>query len=155
MPKSQKTAVAKWVAGLQFQGAGGSGNTLTMGSTDTSSGFSPMELVLVGLAGCTGMDVIDILRKMKQDVAGLEVRVSGERAEEHPKVYDAIDVEYVVRGRNINAEGVAHAIELSEGRYCSVSAMLAKTARIKTAFRIEEVEVNHAAPANGPVELST
>lgn len=140
MASEIRTGVARWVTGMQFEGIGGSGNTLTMGSSGESKGFGPMELLLVGLAGCTGMDVIDILRKKKQDVTAFEVRVSGVRADEYPMVYTSIDVEYVVTGRDISPDAVARAIELSESKYCSVSAMLGKTAEIKTSYTIAESE---------------
>ncbi len=134
MPMDKKSAIARWVTEGQFVGEGGSGSTLTMGS----GGFSPMELVLVGLAGCTGVDVVGILKKKRQEVTGFEVRVCGLRAEAHPRVYTRVEIEYVVRGHGIDADAVAHAIELSERKYCSVSAMLAKTAEVCTSFRIGE-----------------
>ncbi len=100
------------------------------------SGFSPMEMLLVGLAGCTGMDVLSILRKKRQDVTGYEVHVQGIRADNHPKVFVEINVEHLVTGHNIQPAAVARAIELSETRYCGASAMLGKVARIKNTYRI-------------------
>lgn len=141
MPVDKKSAIARWVTEGQFVGEGGSGATLTMGP----GGFSPMELVLVGLAGCTGVDVAGILKKKRQAVTGFEVRVSGLRAETHPRVYTRVEIEYVVRGRGVDADAVAQAIELSERKYCSVSAMLAKTAEVCTSFKIIEEAGN--APA--------
>ncbi|MSP14238.1 MAG: OsmC family peroxiredoxin [Chloroflexi bacterium] len=137
-----KTARAVWQKGMDFEGVGGSGNRLMMSSVakegEQSTGFSPMELVLVGFAGCTGMDVISILEKKRQKVTSFEVQTAGERAAEHPMVYTDIQIEYIVHGYDINPEAVARAIELTETKYCSVSAMLSKTARITTSYKIVE-----------------
>ena len=135
-----KTASAKWTDGLHFEGAVGSGNTLAMDGEAGPNGFSPMELLVVGLAGCTGMDVIDILRKKRQAVTEFEVNVRGDRHEEHPKCYSEMFVEYVVRGHHIDPKAVERSIELSQTKYCSVSATLAKGVKITTSYRIEETE---------------
>jgi putative redox protein len=95
-----------------------------------------MELLLVGLGGCTGMDVISILRKMRQNVTGYEVRLRGERAADHPKVFTSIFVEHVVRGRGLSGESVRRAVELSATRYCSAAAMLGKVAHIEESYRM-------------------
>jgi putative redox protein len=105
-----------------------------VGGTDT--GPRPMELLLVGLGGCTGMDVISMLRKMRQDVTDYEIEISGERATEHPKVYTSIHVEHIVRGRALNPESVRHAVELSATRYCSAAAMLGRVAHIDETYRL-------------------
>ena len=107
-----------------------------MGGED--DGFRPLELMLVSLAGCTGMDVISILSKKRQDITGFRVRVDAERVEEHPKVFTAITVHYTVRGRNIDPAAVERAIELSETRYCPAQAMLAKSVPIEHQYTIEE-----------------
>ncbi|MBI3941686.1 MAG: OsmC family protein [Chloroflexi bacterium] len=139
---STKTARAVWQKGLDFEGFGSSGNRLIMTSTTggdrPAAGFSPVELVLVGLVGCTGMDVISILEKKRQGVTSFEVRTTAERAEEYPMMYTDIQVEYIVHGHNINPDAVARAIELSQTKYCSVSAMLSKTARIITSYKVLE-----------------
>ena len=99
-----------------------------------------MEFLLAGVAGCTAMDVISILQKMRQDVHDFSVEISGVRAEDHPKVYTEVDITYVVRGKNIKEENVARAIELSENIYCSSSQMFHRSgAKINTGYRIEEV----------------
>ncbi len=100
-------------------------------------GPRPLELLLVALGGCTGMDVISILRKKQQQVTGYEIVVSGEPATEHPKKYTAIKVEHIVRGKDISPEAVARAIELSEEKYCTVSAMLRPGTKIETSYRVE------------------
>lgn len=138
------TAVAKLETGMRFDAQATSGHHVTLDSNELSggqgAGFSPMEMLLVGLAGCTGMDVISILRKKRQDVIGYEVRVQGIRADEHPKVFVEISVEHVVTGHNIEPAAVARAIELSETRYCGAEAMLGKVARITNTYRIIEKE---------------
>jgi putative redox protein len=98
-----------------------------------------MELVLMGLVGCTAYDVLTILQKKRQAVSGLQVSARAERAEEPPRVYTAIDVEYVVQGRDVKPKAVEDAIRLSKEKYCSASIMLEKTAHITTSYRIEQV----------------
>ena len=134
------TAVAKLEAGMRFDAQATSGYHVTLDSREVSggqgSGFSPMEMLLVGLAGCTGMDVLSILRKKRQDVTGYEVHVQGIRADDHPKVFVEINVEHILTGHNIQPAAVARAIELSETRYCGAAAMLGKVASIKNTYRI-------------------
>src|ERR1700680_1292055 len=137
------TAVAKLETGMRFDAQATTGYHVTLDSNELTggagAGFSPMEMLLVGLAGCTGMDVISILRKKRQDVTGYEVHVEGIRADEHPKVFVEINVEHVVTGHNIEPAAVARGIELSVTRYCGAEAMLGKVARIKNTYRIVEV----------------
>ena len=97
-----------------------------------------MELLLLGLAGCTGMDVISILRKKRQDVTAYEVQVTGVRAQEHPMVFVQITVEHIVTGHHIQPEAVARAIQLSEGRYCGAGAMLGNVAHLTHTYRLVE-----------------
>ncbi len=99
-----------------------------------------MELVLIGMAGCTAYDVMSILEKKRQRVTGLEVSARAERAEEPPRVYTKIEIEYLLRGRGIKPKAVEDAIRLSKEKYCSASIMLGKTAQITTSYRIEEGE---------------
>lgn len=134
-----KKASVKWVEGHQFQTFTGSGHQAIIDSASAdgkSLGPSPMELLLVGFAGCTGIDVIDILKKKRLDVSGLEVRVDGERCESYPMVYTEIEVVYVVTGKDIPASAVEQAIQLSEDKYCGAGAMLAKTAKITHRYEI-------------------
>jgi putative redox protein len=140
---ASKEARAVWKNGLAFDGIGASGFKVQLDTPQAEggpTGFSPMELLLVSLASCTAMDVISILKKKRQDVTGFEVRANGLRAEEHPKVYTDITLEYVVRGHGVDPQAVERAIELSETKYCSVSGMLNKAATIKTTYRVEEAE---------------
>lgn len=133
-----KTASAKWVGGRAFETHTGSGHTVLIEGGGQNRGPSPMELVLVGLAGCTAIDVIDILQKKKVDVKEFDVRVEGTRAETIPAVYTCIDVIYTFRGKDIPPRAVEQAIHLSEAKYCSVGAMLGKTAKINSRYEIIE-----------------
>ena len=136
-----KDAKVVWKEGLAFEGIGGSGFTVsldTLAEEGGGTGFSPMELLLVSLAGCTAMDVISILKKKRQDVTGFEVRAHGLRADDHPKIYTDITLEYVVRGHGVDPKAIERAIELSETKYCSVAGMLKKAANVTTTFRVEE-----------------
>ena len=120
----------EFVDGMTFRGVSGSGHAVLMDSNAAVGGRGegplPMEAVLLAFGGCTGMDVISILRKMRQDVNDYEVRLVGDRTEQQPTVFTDITVEHVVRGHNLNVDNVRRAIELSVTRYCPVSAMLSK-----------------------------
>ena len=130
------------VSEMQFEGNASSGHHLIMDADDGSGGhnkgFRPMELLLVGFGGCTGMDVISILRKKRQNVSGLEMNVKGEKSHDHPHVYKEVQIEYVVKGTDVQREAVERAIALSLDKYCSVGATLGKTAKITHSFRIVE-----------------
>ena len=102
------------------------------------AGTQPMRLLLLGMAGCTAMDVLSILRKKRQQVSGLEVEVQGNRVGEHPRVYDRVEIIYRVRGKGVDPKAVERAIELSETRYCPAIAMLEKAAEITNRYEIEE-----------------
>ncbi len=138
----QMTATVRLETEMRFDAEAGSGHHLTLDAAEHggghNEGFRPMELLLVGLAGCTGMDVISILRKKRQQVTGYAVHVVGVRAEEHPMVLVEIDVVHIVTGHHIQSEAVARAIQLSEERYCGAGAMLGKVAHITHTFRIIE-----------------
>jgi putative redox protein len=104
------------------------------------AGISPMSLMLTSLGGCTGMDVISILRKKRQDVTGLEVQVEGVRGDEHPKVYTDITVHFVVTGHDIDPAAVERAIELSRDKYCGAAATLRHTAQMTYSHEIIEAK---------------
>lgn len=127
---------------MQFTGTATSGHTLIMDADDESgghnSGFRPMELLLVGFGGCSGMDVISILRKKKQQVSGLEINVRGEKSDTDPKIYKEVHIEYVVKGSGVEKGAVERAINLSLDKYCSVGATLARAATITHSYRIVE-----------------
>ena len=107
---------------------------------DRHTAPSPMEMVLIALGGCTGADVHSVLQKKRQRVTGYEIEVRAERREEHPRIYTSIEVLHRVRGHSVDARAVEHAIELSETKYCSVSAMLSATAKIVSRFEIVEAD---------------
>jgi putative redox protein len=131
---------AKWTEGMQFVARADSGHAIVMdtvpqvGGMDTS--IRPMELLLVGLAGCTGMDVISILRKMRVEFDNFEVRVKAEKAPQHPKVYTTIELEYLIWGKEIPEDMYKKAINLSQEKYCSASVMLGRTAQLNYSYRI-------------------
>ena len=138
---NEKTAKVVWSGDeLQFHGTLGSGYEFDLNSKSGTHGGSPMEFLLAGVAGCTAMDVISILQKMRQDVHDFSVEISGVRAEEHPKVYTEVTITYIVRGKNLDEERVARAVELSEDIYCSASQMFRRSGtKINSSYRIEEV----------------
>jgi putative redox protein len=145
------TALARLEAGMRFDAESGSGHPVTLDAAEHSggqnAGFIPLELLLIGLAGCTGMDVISILRKKRLQITDYEVRVEGIRAEEHPMVFVEITVEHVITGHNIPPGAVARAVQLSEDRYCGAGAMLGKVAHLTHTFRIVEAEETSATAA--------
>jgi putative redox protein len=144
---NKSTAQVTWVEGMQFIGEAGSGHAIVLDGRESvggkNTGLRPMELLLVGLAGCTAMDVVHILKRKRQRVSDVQVKVEAVRAEEHPKVYTQIKLEYVVRGRELSEKAVVDSIELSEGKYCSASAMLGKTAEISYTYQIVQEPDGH------------
>ena len=137
-------AKATWQKKMSFVGEGGTGFSLPLDTSvehgGDNSGFRPIELLLVGLAGCTAMDVISILEKKRQKVTRFEVRVNGERSTEPPRVFTDILVEYDVAGVDIDPAAVERAVELSETKYCAVGAMLRKSTKIEHSIKITQEE---------------
>lgn len=130
-----------WVQGDQFVATGTGGHSIVLdapGGRDSWQGFKPSELLLAALGGCTAVDVIDILRKQRQQVSGLRLTVEGTQRAEHPRAFEHIHVQYEVRGHGVSPAAVARAISLSEEKYCSVAATLRGVATITTAFTIVE-----------------
>ena len=130
------SAQLNWTDGMQFVARAGDGPAVVLDSSDGGSGPSPMELVLIGVAGCTAIDVIMIMQKKRADVMNFQVNITGERAADHPKRYTNVHIEYVLSGRDIKPNAVAQAIQLSEEKYCSASASL--NADIDSSYRIVE-----------------
>lgn len=130
------------VDGLQFVGEASSGHAIVMdgdhefGGSDT--GIRPSELLLVGIGGCSGMDVISILRKKKQDVTGFEILIDGNKADTHPKKFTDMTIKYIVKGKNLSEEAVKRAVQLSMDKYCSVKATLEGVAKINFSVEIKE-----------------
>ena len=133
--------------GLAFTATNARGNSILLGSAPSDpdgaaswTGVSPMEVVLLGLGGCTAIDVASTLRKMRQVVTGYRVHVRGERRDDHPRIYTHIIVEHELHGRGLRETPIRRAIELSAGKYCSVSAMLEQAAKVEIAFRIVDAD---------------
>jgi len=134
----------KWKEGLKFEAISTSGSmvifdSLSEDQMQKQNSFKPMEMLLVSLIGCTGMDVISILLKMKEDVKEFRVRVEGKRKEEHPKIYTKISLCYYFKGINLDKEKVLKAINLSQNKYCSISEMLRKSAEINYTYEIQNI----------------
>ena len=123
------TASALWTDEERFIGAASSGHAIVVDAGKEKSGNSPMELVLIGLCGCTASDVVSILRKKRQSFTAVEVRAAGERAPDPPSVYTEIKLIYRIRGK-VERKAADGAVRLSKEKYCSVSQMLQKTAKI-------------------------
>ena len=135
-------AKAIWKGGMAFTGVNDEGYLLPMDASakvgGQDLGFRPLQLLAIGLAGCTGMDVISILQKKRQEVTGFNVTAEVERANEHPKVFSRIILTYTVKGKNLDSQAVERAVELSETKYCGAQAMLGKTAEITHKIVLEE-----------------
>ncbi len=127
---------------MQFVASADSGHAVVMdadaASGGNNTGSRPMELLLMGIGGCSGMDIISILRKKKQQVTGLEAQVSGAMADDYPHKYTEITIEYIVRGKGLSEEAVKRAVQLSMDKYCSVKATLEGSARISFSYSIVE-----------------
>lgn len=136
-------AKIRWIDGRMFLGESGSGHTVVMdGPPDhggRNMGLRPMEMLLIGMGGCTSYDVIDILQKGRHDVTDCITELAAERADAIPAVFTKIHVHFIVSGRNLKTEAVARAINLSAEKYCSASIMLSKTVAISHDFEIIEV----------------
>jgi putative redox protein len=141
MAYNSKTAQIVWEGkDVAFKATGGSGFSMRFDNPSGPKGASPMEVVAMASGACTAMDVIDILRKKRQDVTGFEVNVVGQRTNEHPMVYTEIDLEYVISGRHIDPKAVERAIDLSLTKYCSVNASLkGGGVKINSQYRINEL----------------
>jgi putative redox protein len=125
---------ATWKGGLNFVGESDKGGTVQMGQMDETIG--PMQLLLVGLAGCTGIDIVTILEKKRATPTDFKVKVRGKRADSFPMVYTEIEIEYLLWGDHLKVRDVEQAIHLSEHKYCSVSIMLGKTAKLSSPYKI-------------------
>ncbi len=137
---SSPTSRVEWRERMTFDATTGSGQHVVMDATPAGGGDgrgpTPVELVLTALAGCTAMDVVSILQKQREPLQGLTVEVGGTRREQEPRIFIEIEVVYRVRG-NVKPEAVERAIELSHSKYCTVEAMLEKSASIRSRYEIE------------------
>lgn len=136
-------ALVKWVDGVMFIGEPPSGHAIVMdGSAEAGGrnmGVRPMEMLLLGMGGCSSFDVVGILKKSRAELLDCTVELEAERAEETPMVFTRIHAHYIVSGRGLTAAAVERAIELSIGKYCSASIMLGKTAKITHDYEIIEI----------------
>lgn len=141
---AEKKAFVKQVKGITFVGKADSGHWVTMDGPESFGGSNsavrPKELIMIGLGGCTGSDVVTILQKKKINVEGFEMNITSDVQEEHPQVFTKIHIEYVFYGKSIEPKDVERAIELSMTKYCSVTAMLQKAMPVTHSFRIEETK---------------
>lgn len=135
-------ATVRWTGDMTFIGKAGSNHVVPMDTTadfgGSGSATKPLELLLIGLGGCTGMDVVSLLRKMRVGFSGVTMNITAERGEEHPNVYTQIAIEYVITGTGVDEDKVKQAIDLSQEKYCSVSAMLRKSCPVTWTYRIVE-----------------
>jgi|ERR1700686_996833 len=146
MANKETKAIVYFAGNDFFVGVTPSGHAQAIETDSTrATAATPMELLLIALGSCTGLDVISILKKKRQQVTGYRIEVSGERREEFPRSYTRLQVKHIVSGRGVSAQAVASAIELSDTKYCSVAATLRGGAEIVTSYELVEED-----DANGP-----
>ena len=136
-------ARVKWAEGRTFLGTSGTGHSIVLGTSHGEGGTpgpSPMELLLIGTAGCSAYDVVSILEKGRQRIEDVDVAVDAVRAETDPKVFTKIHLQFTVKGRGISEAKVARAIDLSVDKYCSASQMMAATAEVTHGFEVVDTE---------------
>jgi putative redox protein len=136
MNQAWREVSAQWQGEMGFIGKNQTGGSVQMGTIDEKSGVSPMELLLLGVAGCTGIDILHILGKKRITLDQFEVRVRGKRADDYPMVYTEIEIEYLLWANELAPKAVEQAIELSEQKYCSASVMMSKSAEIRSSYKI-------------------
>ncbi|MDB2589926.1 OsmC family protein [Candidatus Thioglobus sp.] len=132
----------KWIDGMMMVGESASGHAIVMdGPEDLGGknlGIRPMEMLLLGMGGCTTIDVVSTLKKMREEVRDCSVEIAAERADEHPKVFTKIHLNFIIKGNSLNEKKVEKAVSLSADKYCSASIMLGKMANITHDFIINE-----------------
>ncbi|CAC9529618.1 OsmC/Ohr family protein [Bathymodiolus heckerae thiotrophic gill symbiont] len=133
-------STVRWIDGMMMVGESASGHAIVMdGPEDLGGknlGIRPMEMLLLGMGGCTTVDVVSTLKKMREIVNDCRVEISADRADEHPKVFIKIHLHFIIKGENLNEKKVAKAVSLSADKYCSASIMLGKTATVTHNFTI-------------------
>jgi putative redox protein len=139
-----KTAYLKQIKGITFAGKTDSNHWITMDGPvefgGSNAGIRPKELLLLALAGCTASDVVSILSKKRTPLDDFEINIKADISDEHPQVFTKIDLEYVFYGKDLNAKDIERAIELSQTKYCAVTAMLEKTIEIKHSYKIDNLK---------------
>jgi len=132
----------KWIDGLLMVGKSDSGHAIVMDGPPEiggeNLGVRPMEMLLLGMAGCTMIDVVSTLKKMREDIVDCQTQVSAERSEEHPKVFTNIHVHFILKGKKLDPSKIDKATKLSAEKYCSASIMIGKTANITHDYEIIE-----------------
>jgi len=138
------TVDLNWEGGFKFTSADAHGHSITVDAPqndgDGFDGFKPGELLLTALASCSGIDVANILTRQRQQVTGLEIQVKGTQEPDPPWMWEEIEIEYIIRGKNLRVKQVERAIDLSENKYCSVGASIAGNSKITSSFTIIEEE---------------
>ena len=136
-------ASVRWAGDASFEGKSGSGHSVIMDGPPEAggknAGIRPMEMLLLGVGGCTAFDVMMILKKARQDVSDCDVQLEAERAEKEPKVFTRIHIHFVITGRDISEKHVKRAIELSADKYCSASIMMKHTAEVTHDYEIHNI----------------
>ena len=132
------TTTVKWVSGKQFIGIDSTKHSVVLSTPDEGVGIKPSELLLIAVASCTGVDIVEILAKKRMPVNQLEIQCSGEQDQDPPWTFHKIHLRYIVGGRNLTEQAVAQAIQLSEEKYCSVAATVQATAAITTEYELLE-----------------
>ncbi|MDJ0808823.1 MAG: OsmC family protein [Desulfobacterales bacterium] len=130
------TATVRWVDAMQFVGMDSGGHSVVLSGDDQQSGVRPSEMLLVALASCTAVDVVEIMAKKRKPLSALEIVISGERDPDPPWPYRRIDVNYRLSGEGLTEKAVSQAIQLSSEKYCSVAATVRGVAEIRTQFEI-------------------
>lgn len=130
------TTTVRWIGGEEFVGIDSTNHSITLSTTDAGTGMKPSELLVVALASCTSVDVVKILKKKRKKLTGLEIIASSEQDKDPPWAFRKIHLKFLVSGNGLTEKDVAQAIELSESKYCSVSATVRGVAEITTEFEI-------------------
>ena len=137
-------AKVTWSKRLSFIGEAETGFSVPLGANPQvggdNDGFRPMELIAIGIAGCTAMDVVSILQKKRQDVTAFEVQLRSQQAQDYPRVFTQIEIEYLISGHDVDETDVLRAIELSENKYCPAQAMFNQILPIKLSYQILPAE---------------
>jgi len=136
MSENWTEVTATWKNGNAFVGKSEEGVTVQMGNLEGQPGFGPMKLLLAAVGGCTGEDIVSILRKKRVQLTDMQVQVRGKRAADYPMIWTDIHLTYLLWGEGIRPKDVEQAIQLSEAKYCSVGIMLGKAAKITSEYRI-------------------
>lgn len=130
-----KQVSARWTGeGLHYIGIDSKGNEIGMGGNDPS----PSEMLLMGAAGCMGMDIVSVLQKKRQDVESIDVEVTGHQPDDYPKPFQIVELAFIVKGNNVDAKAVERAIALSRDKYCVVGQTLQNMVELKTSFTVED-----------------